>query len=279
LIIVNILDQLKAWTPDKLDGRSDFDDMPAPVYRPRVAREMVHVVDATAGERKATAKLRGPVNTNTDYANPKIDTRPFQDEAGQPSKPQRELIVKLTGELMALDTAMGTQAADYAVRMTTNQAWTRGKTGNASAWITRLIAKIHDVKATAPAPAAAAPATAAPKFDTFDDVTDGNYAIERGGKTHFYRVTRKEGKGQYAGRTFLNVQERASEELFNVRGAWAVRKAIFDEIRRAGVEASHLLFSERLGRCWHCNTLLTDDATNPYRRYGLGPVCGPKVMG
>lgn len=127
--------------------------------------------------------------------------------------------------------------------------------------------------------AAAVAAPAKPKFDTYDDITDGNYAYERDGKTHFYRISRSDGKGQYAGRTFLNIQERASEDLFSVRGSWPVRKSILDAIRGAGVDAAHRMYSDRLGRCWHCNIILTDDATNPYRRYGLGPVCGPKVMG
>lgn len=122
------------------------------------------------------------------------------------------------------------------------------------------------------------PAPNKPAYDAYDDVTDGNYAVVRAGKTHFYRITRREGKGQYAGRTFLNIQERASDSLFPVRGAWPIRKSILDSIRAAGIDAAHLLYADKIGCCWHCNKTLTDD-DNPYRIYGLGPICGPKVMG
>jgi hypothetical protein len=30
--------------------------------------------------------------------------------------------------------------------------------------------------------------------------------------------------------------------------------------------------------CWHCFKDIGDE-TNPYKPHGLGPVCGPKVMG
>lgn len=295
---MDILDQLKSWTPDKTAGRSDFDDLAPSVYRPRVARESVRIVDATAGERSAEARakaaLRGKTNTNTDYATPKYDTRPFQDEVGQPTEPQRALIIKLVNELVTVDAVKGQQAAEYTVKMTNNAAWKRGKGENTSRWISTLIDAVKHERSRRPshtanvapveyraaaAAAAAASAPGKPTFDAYNDITDGNYAVVRAGKTHFYRITRKAGKGQYAGRTFLNIQERASEELFPVRGAWHTRKAVLDSIRSAGVAESHLLYSERLTRCWHCNILLTDDTTNPYRPYGLGPICGPKVMG
>lgn len=110
----------------------------------------------------------------------------------------------------------------------------------------------------------------------WDDITDGNYALPYNGKVHFYRVSRREGKGKWAGRTFINVQERASDDLYRV--PFKTGLAIMYRIREYGVEASHLLFSTELGQCWHCLKSLTDD-TNPYKQYGLGPVCGPKIMG
>lgn len=282
---MGILDQLRNWTPDKLDGRSDFDDLPPAVYRPRQAREMQRVVKGATDLRDAMPQatipsaFAGQVVTDPDLQ--RRGTRRFADQVGQPSEKQRALIIKLVDELIALDAAKGQQAAEYTVRMTQEAAWmnraANGKT-RASNWIDTLITAVrHSRTNSAPATAPAAPAK--PQFDAYDDVTDGNYAIVRAGKTHFYRITRKAGKGQYAGRTFINIQERASEELFPVRGPWPQRRAILDSIRTAGVDAAHLLYSERLTRCWHCNILLTDDSTNPYRPYGLGPVCGPNVMG
>lgn len=290
---MSILDQLRNWKPEQAEGRTDFNDDVKHAYRPRVARDMIRTVKGATDLRDAMPQRVAPSATAgmSDYANPKYDTRPFADQVGQPSTKQRELIVKLVTELMSCDETLGCQAAEYTVRMTNAAKWESGKGGNASAWIGKLIEKNRALR-TAPitAPGAdyvgqpsyanAAPAAPAkPAFDAYDDVTDGNYAIIRSGKTHFYRITRKQGRGQYAGRTFTNIQERASEQLFPVRGAWGLRKAILDEIRRAGVAASHLMYADKLGHCWRCNLALTDDTGNPYRVYGLGPDCGPKVMG
>lgn len=153
---------------------------------------------------------------------------------------------------------------------------------NGSKWIDRLKAKIASyagLPVVAPAPVTTPlPAPGKMAYDAYQDIVDGNYAIQADGqKTHFYRVSRKEGKGQYAGRTFLNVQERASDGLFKIYN-WGTRQQILTAIRTAGPEASRLMFSARLGRCWNCYKSLTDE-DNPYKIHGLGPDCGPEVMG
>lgn len=282
---MGILDQLRNWTPADESGRTDFDDDIKREYRPRVPREMQRVVKGATDLRDAVparmpSAFAGQVRT--DGTGP-VDRRPYADELGQPSEPQRRLIVKLVDELMSVDPAKGAQAAEYTVRMTRNAAWERGRGKNASRWIDTLLTVLRTERAKAPVTANVAPVAPAapvkPAYDAYDDVTDGNYAIVRAGKTHFYRITRRAGRGQYEGRTFTNIQERASDELFPVRGPWAQRKAILDSIRTAGVEASHVLYAEKLGACWRCNKTLTDDTGNPYRPYGLGPDCGPKVMG
>jgi hypothetical protein len=276
------LEAIRNWTPDKDQGRTDFADLPAATYVRRVAPAMVRTVDATAAERstaaKAAAALRGPVNTNTDYANPKAPRPLAGRNIDGPSQAQQDLISKLIADLRKMDAATGQAAFDFTAKH--RDDFTGGREGTASAWITRLINKAKELRSAQYTPTAPVVATAPAKqaYDKYDDITNGNYAYERDGKTHFYRISRSEGKGQYAGRTFLNIQERASGELFNVRGAWPVRRAILDAIRTAGVEASHVMYAERLGRCWHCNLALTDD-DNPYKVHGLGPVCGPKVMG
>lgn len=113
------------------------------------------------------------------------------------------------------------------------------------------------------------------KFDDYADICDGNYAYLYNGKTHFYRVTRVEGKGKWEGRTFINVQERASDELYKVYD-YNMKKSILAEIRNQGIETSQKMFAERLGRCWRCGKTLTDEF-NPYKSQGLGPDCGTKV--
>ena len=119
------------------------------------------------------------------------------------------------------------------------------------------------------------PAAEVKKFDDYADVVNGNYAYAYNGKAHFYRVTREEGKGKWAGTTFINVQERASDELFRVYG-YDMKKSILSEIRKAGISESQKLFAEKLGRCWRCGKSLTDEL-NPYKDQGLGPDCGTKV--
>lgn len=275
---MGILDQLRNWTPEKDQGRTDFDDLPASVYRPRVTKDMIREVTGATDLRDAMPHRTGPNPPAgmviTDPAQQRRDTRPFADEVGQPSPAQRALIVKLVNELMTLNADRGTQAAEYTVKMTQHAAWEKGYGKNTSRWIDTLITAIKHERTTANT----APVVHAdkPRFDTFDDVTDGRYAIVRDGKTHFYYVSRSEGRGQYEGRTFINVTEQAGDSRYPVK-RWDFRKTVLDGIRAAGIETSHMLFADKLGECWHCGRALTDDTTNPYRKYGLGPVCGPKL--
>lgn len=271
---MSILDQIRNWNAN--ETRTDFDDDVKTPYRSRVPRESIRIVKGATDLRDAMpARVPSAFAGQTDYANQKQDTRPFADEVGQPSEAQRALIFKLVNELMTVDHTLGMEAAHYTVNMTHEAKWTRGREGNASQWISRLLSKLQELRAAARTAPVAAPAK--PTYDAYDDITDGNYAIVREGKTHFYRITRSKGRGQYEGRTFINIQERASDALFPVRGSWPVRRAVLDGIRTAGVDAAHLLYADRLGMCWHCNRTLTDDVHNPYRRYGLGPICGPKM--
>lgn len=143
--------------------------------------------------------------------------------------------------------------------------------------INRLKGHLDGPSSTVATPEVVTPTPVPPttrSYDAYDDITDGNYAItDAEGKNRFYRISRKEGKGKYAGRTFVNIQERASEELFPVRGPWTVRARILDAIRTAGVEAAHMAYATLLGRCWHCHMALTDN-TQPHFGRGLGPYCG-----
>lgn len=105
-------------------------------------------------------------------------------------------------------------------------------------------------------------------------VPNGGYAVEVDGKTHFYVV--KNAKTP-TGRKFRTVRERASDTLHKMYKNQQV--AALRAIEAAGQEAARMMYSERLGACWKCTRTLTDDTGNPYRPYGLGPDCGPKVMG
>lgn len=125
--------------------------------------------------------------------------------------------------------------------------------------------KVAEVALTAPAKS----------VELWEDVADGNYAYAYNGKTHFYRITRVEGKGKWAGRTFINVQERASDELFKIYD-YKLKVAILTTIRTNGPEICGKLFAEKLGKCYRCGKTLTDD-DNPYKSQGLGPDCGTKI--
>jgi hypothetical protein len=122
-------------------------------------------------------------------------------------------------------------------------------------------------------------AQARPKYVTAEMLPEGNYAVpgKDGGKTRFYRVSHKAGKGKWAGTTFVNIKQRVSDDLFELpnRASEAAAKWSIVEF---GYEASRLLFAEKYDSCWHCFKGLTDE-DNPYKVHGLGPVCGPKVMG
>lgn len=291
--MTGILDRIRTMTPESLAGvRSDFDDLPAPVYVSRTSKNMVRIVEGADDLKvnRPAPKNPGMVKA-ADWSGPDMGAYPGEaghngDTCNGPccdapapvrdgrSPRQVETMAGLLDQLEALDHELSVTARTYTEGMTKHGKWTPGREGTASVWIGNMIRKVRELKAR-PVPQA----TDKPDFDDFADITDGNYAIVREGKTHFYRVTRKAGKGQYAGRTFTNLQERASDSLFRVEGPWPVRKAILNAIREAGVEASHLLYSSALSRCWHCNITLTDDRDNPYHAHGLGPVCGPKVMG
>lgn len=112
-------------------------------------------------------------------------------------------------------------------------------------------------------------------FDTYEDIANSNYAYEYNGKTHFYRVSRSQGKGKWAGQIFVNVQERASDDLYKIYD-YGMKKAVLSKIREIGPEACRIMFAERLGCCARCGKTLTDEF-NPYKSIGLGPDCGTKI--
>lgn len=110
--------------------------------------------------------------------------------------------------------------------------------------------------------------------ELLEKVPNGGYAVELEGKTHFYVV--KNAKTP-AGRKFRTVRERASDTLHKMYKNQQV--AALRAVLEVGLEEARMTYSTRLGACWKCCRSLTDDTGNPYRVYGLGPDCGPKVMG
>lgn len=149
-----------------------------------------------------------------------------------------------------------------------------------SDWINRIKARIqaatddamHDAVVDAMTPARPPVENAVkprPAYDTYDDVPDAYYALTVDGTTKFYRVKRREGRGQYEGRTFLNVYAQASDELHTIT-AWNTRKTILDGIREIGAHVASALYGQHIGRCGRCHRTLTDETS---RANGLGPEC------
>jgi hypothetical protein len=108
--------------------------------------------------------------------------------------------------------------------------------------------------------------TTTAKGDAFG-VTAGYYALRIDGVVKFYRVT--EGKGRWAGRTFLEAQ--ASDEKYPIRNA-EKRQEILKLIVEAPLEAQQL-YGRELGRCARCGRTLTDETS---RAYGMDPECRSK---
>lgn len=106
--------------------------------------------------------------------------------------------------------------------------------------------------------------------DTFDDIPDGNYALDvPGDKIHFYRVSRKEVQGSRGGTYMrIKVQERASDELHYM--PWVRQQRTMNAIREAGPKAAAHLFATKLERCYACGRSLTDEES---RTAMIGPDC------
>jgi hypothetical protein len=136
---------------------------------------------------------------------------------------------------------------------------TRGKASDA---ITALIAKRDDVRKAARA--AGAVATVAEVA-----VAAGYYAIERGSVLYFYRIV--EGKGRWAGRTFVNRYKSDDEIKVSRTEAADVRRII-----ALDPEAARMRFARELTRCTRCGRMLTDIPLAESNG-GYGPECVKKI--
>lgn len=99
-------------------------------------------------------------------------------------------------------------------------------------------------------------------------VQPGRYAIREDGVVKFFRVT--EGKGRWAGRTFVEAQ--ASDDHHAIRNPQR-RAEILAAIAENPLEAE-LLYGRELGRCSRCGRTLTKESS---RAYGMGDDCRSKL--
>jgi hypothetical protein len=98
-------------------------------------------------------------------------------------------------------------------------------------------------------------------------VRAGRYALVHTDGIKFYRIT--EGKGRWAGRTFIEAQ--ASDDHYPIRNAEA-RQTILAAIAENPLEAEQR-YGRELGHCSRCGRTLTDETS---RAYGIGPDCRSK---
>jgi hypothetical protein len=132
-----------------------------------------------------------------------------------------------------------------------------------------------------PAPAGAGTAEGSPAVAGYTakmkalraDVPDGRYAVnvpEYGqDKLQFFRVSTND-KG------YTRITQYVSEARNPVQ--WSQYVKVLGAIKDEDPEKARITFAAELGRCWRCGLQLTD-THNPYKPFGLGPDCGPKVMG
>lgn len=164
---------------------------------------------------------------------------------------QVKFMEDLVERLAKLDREIGAQARTYTDGMTEHGKWTAGRTGNASAWIDRMLSKERELSnraRTAPV-----------------QVADGRYAVEEDGVLRFFKVK----NGNRPGFVFLDIQ--ASDEWHSVRNVVRIRMVL--ALIAQDPKAAMIRYGQELGECGHCGRTLTDAAS---RAAGIGPICASK---
>jgi hypothetical protein len=165
---------------------------------------------------------------------------------------QAELMTSLIAQITELDAELGARTGEWTAKATAAGHWTPGREGTASAWITKMIDKVKELKAQA-AKASSTPAA---------EVADGRYAVEEDGVLKFFKVT----NGKRPGFVFLDVQ--ASDEWHSIRNLARIRKVL--AIIAQDAKAAMIRYGHELGQCGRCGRTLTDEAS---RAAGIGPIC------
>lgn len=169
---------------------------------------------------------------------------------------QAELMTSLVAQITDLDTELGIRTGEWTAKATAAGHWTPGREGTASAWITKMIAKVAELKAAAKTTAPTTPAA---------EVADGRYAVEEDGVLKFFKVT----NGRRPGFVFLDVQ--ASDEWHKVSNVTRIRAIV--ALIAQDAHAAMIRYGHELGECGRCGRTLTDAAS---REAGIGPICASK---
>jgi len=166
---------------------------------------------------------------------------------------QAELMDSLIAQITDLDAELGAAARTWTDKATAAGHWTPGREGTASAWISRMIAKVSELKAAA---------KAAPTTEPVAQVEDGRYAVEEDGVLRFFKVK----NGRRPGFVFLDIQ--ASDEWHKISNVARIRKVV--ALIAQDPKAAMIRYGHELGECGRCGRTLTDEAS---RAAGIGPVC------
>lgn len=161
---------------------------------------------------------------------------------------QINLMDRLIEQLAALDSETGRKAARYTDGMSENGKWTAGRGGNASAWISRMIAKVRELEA-------AAPATGATELE------DGIYLLDG----QIIKVVHAvHGSGRQYGK-----------RLDVTSGTWERVSGVISKLTPAHKVslADAAKFGKIYGVCINCGRTLTDEASIAA---GIGPVCASR---
>lgn len=272
----NILDRMRATTPDKLEDVSgSFDDLPTPTYVRRHPKGMTRIVEGATDLQPTTVRQGRPSGNydpshRNNMATGKIITDGPEDRR---TERQIELMDSLISQLRELDTETADKAQAYTTKMTDHGKWTPGRDGNASDWIGRMIAKVRELKAK-PAPTTGAWATwrtLAAELVEIGGQHGARFAVktEDGAANDlaFWWIVKKD--GPQGPRYFLR-------QVIGGRGAVRVRMSpeamvsIANKIKNTGPVEAMLKYGQEIGDCGHCGRELTNDVS---RAFGMGPKC------
>jgi cell pole-organizing protein PopZ len=213
----------------------------------------------------AAAGLPADLDGENDYMTPAerglaeeidlLNEIPVDANLDRRSPRQAELMTSLVAQITELDAELGARTGEWIAKATAAGHWTPGREGNASAWITKMIDKVRELKAAAKA----TPSTPAA------EVANGRYAVEEDGVLKFFKVT----NGKRAGFVFLDVQ--ASDEWHAIRNVARIRKIV--ALIAEDAHAAMIRYGHELGECGRCGRTLTDEAS---RAAGIGPICASK---
>lgn len=194
-----------------------------------------------------------PAQEETTVAQDPFTTAPAAAPEDTRSPAQVALMDKLVASLESLDSETGRKAREYTQGMTEHGKWTRGREGNASAWIGNMISKERELRAARPAAQVA--------------LEDGMYAKVVDGTRRVFKVVHAvHGSGrQYA------------KELVQDGETWGWERAPGMVNRLTPADRMSLEEAQAFGRiygvCCACGAILTDETSIAA---GIGPVCASK---